>query len=51
MDRARFVIQDLEEKGSDGLSKFCKVGIGRLSDDQLEVVKGVEKFATISSAS
>ena len=44
MDRACFVIRDLEEEGSDGLLKSCKVGVGRLSDDRLEVVKGVGEF-------
>ena len=44
VDRAHFVIQDLEEEGSDGLLKCCKVGFGRLSNDRLEVVKGVGKF-------
>ena len=44
MDRARFVIQDLEEEGGDDLLKSCKVGFGRLSNDRLEVVKEVGKF-------
>ena len=41
---ARFVLQDLEEERSDGLSKSCEVGVGQLSDDRLEVVEGVGKF-------
>ena len=44
MDRAHFDIRDMEEEGSDGLSKSCKVGVGRLSDDRLEVVEGVAEF-------
>ena len=44
VDRARFVIRDLEEEGGDGLSKSCKVGFGRFSDNRLEVVEGVGEF-------
>ena len=44
MDRDCFIIRDLEEEESDGLSKSCKVGVGRLSDNRLEVVEGVGKF-------
>ena len=31
VDSTRFVIQDLKEDRSDGLSKSCEVGVGRLS--------------------
>ena len=44
VDRYRFVVQDLEEERSDGLLKSCEVGIGLLSNDWLEVVKGVGEF-------
>ena len=44
MDRAHFVVRDLEEEGSDDLSKSYKVGVGRLSDDRIEVVEGVGEF-------
>ena len=44
VDRYRFIVQDLEEERSDGLSKYCEVGVGRLSDDLPEVVKGVGEF-------
>ena len=44
VDRACFVVWDLEEEGSERLSKSCKVGVGRFSDDRLEVVKGVVEF-------
>ena len=38
---ARFVVQDLDEERSNGLSKSCEVGVRRFSDDRLKVVKGV----------
>ena len=44
VDRTRFVIQDLKEEKSDGLSKSREVGVGRLSVDGLKVVKGVGEF-------
>ena len=44
VDRSCFVVRDLEEERSDGLSKSCEVGVGRLSGDQLEIVEGVGEF-------
>ena len=44
MDRSRFVVRDLEEERSDGLSKSCEVGVRRLSEDRREVVEGVGEF-------
>ena len=44
VNRSCFIVQDLEEERSDGLSKSCEVGVGRLSDDWLEVVEGVGEF-------
>ena len=44
MDRSRFVVRDLEEEMSDGLSNSCEVGVGQLSVDRLEVVEGVSEF-------
>ena len=43
-NRSRFVVRDLEEERSDGLSKSCEVGVRRLSNDRLEVVEGVGEF-------
>ena len=42
--RAFFFVRDLEEEGRDDLSKSCKVGVRRLSDDRFEVVKEVGEF-------
>ena len=42
--RSRFVIQDLEEERSDGLSESWEVGVGRLSIDRIKVVEGVGEF-------
>ena len=44
MDRSRFVIRDLKEERSDGLSKSREVGVGRLSVDGLEIIEGVGEF-------
>ena len=44
VNRSRFVVRDLEEERSDGLSKSCQVGVGQLSDNRLEVVEGVGEF-------
>ena len=44
VDCACFVIRDLKKERSDGLSDSCKVGVGRLSIDRLEVVKGMQEF-------
>ena len=44
VDRSRFVIRDLKEERSDGLSKSREVGVGRLSVDGLEVIEGVGEF-------
>ena len=44
MDRSRFVVRDLKEERSDGLSKSREVGVGRLSVDRIEVVEGVGGF-------
>ena len=44
MNRARFVVRDLEEEMSDVLSKSCEVRVGQLSDDRLEFVEGVGEF-------
>ena len=44
VDCARFVIRDLKKEGSDGLSDSCKVGVWRLSDDRIKVVKGMCEF-------
>ena len=49
MDCARFAIRDLMKDGFDGLSDSCKVGVGRLSVNPLEVVKEMGEFATIFS--
>ena len=44
VNRSHLVVWDLEEKSSEGLLKSCEVGAGRLSDNQIEVIKGVGKF-------
>ena len=44
MDRARFVIRDLKKEGSDGLSDYCKAGVGRLSGNRLKLIEGMSKF-------
>ena len=44
VNRARFVVRDLEEERSYGLSKSCEVGVRCLSNDQIEVVEGVGEF-------
>ena len=44
VDRSRFVIRDLKEERSDGLSKSREVGVVRLSIDGLKVVEGVGEF-------
>ena len=44
MNRSCFVVRDMKEERSDGLSKYCEVGVGRLSDDRLEVFEGVGEF-------
>ena len=44
VNRSRLVVWDLEEERSDGLSKYCKLGVGWVSDDWLEVVEGVGEF-------
>ena len=44
MDRSRFVVRDLKEERSDGLSKSCEVVVGGLSVDWFEVVEGVGKI-------
>ena len=49
VDRSRFVIRDLKEERSDGLSKSREVGVGRLSVDGIEVVDGVSKFSPQST--
>ena len=41
VERAPFVVRDMEEKGSDGLSNSCEVRIGEISDDRLKFFKGV----------
>ena len=44
VDSSRFFVRDLEKERSNGLSKSCEVGVGRLSDDRLEVVEGWDEF-------
>ena len=44
VDCFHFVVRDLEEEGSDGLLKSCKVRVGQLFDNRLKVVKGVVEF-------
>ena len=44
VDLSRLVVRDLEEESREGFLKSCEVGIGWLSDDRLEVVKGVGGF-------
>ena len=44
VDRSHLVVRDLKKERRDGLSKSCEVGVGRLSVNQLEVVKGVGEF-------
>ena len=44
VDHSRFVIRDLKEERSDGLSKSCEVRVGQLSDDRIEVVERVGEF-------
>ena len=44
VDRSRFVVRDLEEERSYGLSKSCEVGIGRLSVNRIKVFEGVGEF-------
>ena len=44
VNRARFVVRDLEEERSDDLSESCEVGFGQLYEDRIEVVKGVGEF-------
>ena len=44
VDRSRFVIGDLKEETSNGLSKSREVGVGWLSIDGIEVVEGVGGF-------
>ena len=44
MDCARFVVRDLKEERSDGLSKSCEIEVGRFSVDRLEFVEGVGEF-------
>ena len=44
MDRSPFVVQDLKEERSNGLSKSREVIFGRLSVDRIEVFEGVGEF-------
>ena len=44
VDRSCFVVRDLKEGRSDGLSASSEVRVGRLSANWLEVVKGVGEF-------
>ena len=45
VDFSCFVIQDLKEERSDGLSKSREIGIRRLFVDGLKVVKEVGEFS------
>ena len=44
MDRSCFILRDLKEERSDGLSKSGEVGVGRFSVNWLEAVEGVGEF-------
>ena len=44
VNRSVFVVRYLEEERSDGLLKYCEVGVGRFSDDRLKFVEGVGEF-------
>ena len=44
VNRSHFVVQDLEEERSNGISKSCEVGVGWLYEDRLEVFEVVGKF-------
>ena len=44
VERSRFVLRDLKEERSNGLSKSRDDGVKRLSFNQLEVIEGVGEF-------
>ena len=45
MHRAHFVIRDLEKEECDNLPDSCEVRVGRLSGNQLELIKGMGDFS------